>query len=50
LQFHQQWRSVPLSPYPLSTTCVVTRGFDLRHSDWCKVESQCCFDLHFSDH
>jgi hypothetical protein len=27
-------------------TCVV---FDLRHSDWYKVDSQDCFDLHFLD-
>jgi hypothetical protein len=33
-----------------SLTCVVTRGFDLSHSDWCKVESQGRFDLYFSDH
>jgi hypothetical protein len=30
-----------------SPTCVVTRGFDLSHSDQCKVELQGCFDLHF---
>jgi hypothetical protein len=23
--------------------------FDLSHSDWCEVESQGCFDLHFPD-
>jgi hypothetical protein len=27
----------------------VTWIFDLSHSDWCEVESQGCFDLHFSD-
>ena len=35
LQSHQQWRSVSLSLYPLQPV-VVTSGFDLRHSDWCK--------------
>ena len=24
-------------------------NFDLSHSDWCEVESQDCFDLHFPD-
>jgi hypothetical protein len=23
--------------------------FYVRHSDWCEVESQVCFDLHFTD-
>ena len=27
----------------------VTRSFDFSHSDWCEVESQGCFNLHFSD-
>ena len=31
-----------------SPTCVVTWSFDLSHSDWCKVECQGCFDMHFS--
>jgi len=31
---------------PLSA---VVRVFDLSHSDWCEVESQGCFDLHFPD-
>ena len=48
LQSYQQWRSVPRSPHPHQ--CVVTSGFVLSHSDWCRVESQCRFDLHFSDH
>jgi len=30
-------------------TYAVTWGFDLSHSDWCKVESQGRFDLHFPD-
>jgi hypothetical protein len=33
-----------------SPTCVITCSFDLIHSDIYKVESQGCFDLHFSDH
>ncbi len=24
-------------------------GFLISHSDWCEVESQGCFDLHFPD-
>jgi hypothetical protein len=30
-----------------SPASVVNRVFDLSHSDWCEVESQGCFDLHF---
>ena len=33
-----------------SQICVVAWGFDLSHSDWCKVESQGPFILHFHDH
>ena len=29
-----------------SPTCAVTCGFDLSHSDWCKMEFQSQFDLH----
>ena len=49
LQSHQQWRSVPLSPHPLQHV-LSPEVFDLSYSDWCKVESHGCFDLHFSDH
>jgi hypothetical protein len=48
LQSHQQWRNVPLSPH----TCqhlLSPELFNLSHSDWCEVESQDCFDLHFPD-
>ena len=48
LQSHQQRRSVPLSPHPCQ--CAVPWVFDLRHSDWCKLESQGHFNLHFPDH
>jgi hypothetical protein len=27
----------------------VTLIFDLSHSDWCEMESQGCFDVHFPD-
>jgi hypothetical protein len=48
LQSHQQWRSVPLSPHPRQYF-LSHKFFDLSHFDWCEVESQCCFDLHFPD-
>jgi hypothetical protein len=32
-----------------SPASAVTLVFHLRHSDWCEVESQGCFDLHFPD-
>jgi hypothetical protein len=48
LQSHQQWRSVPLSPHP-HQHLLSPEFFDLSHFDLCKVESQGCFDLHFSD-
>ena len=48
LQSHQQWRSVPLSPHP-HQHLLSCEFFDPSHSDWCEVESQGCFDLHFSD-
>jgi len=44
LQVHQQWRSVPLFPHPHQH--MLSLGF---LSDWYKVESQGCFDLHSSD-
>ena len=28
-------------------TPAVSCVFNLRHSDWCEVKAQCCFDLHF---
>jgi hypothetical protein len=46
LQSHQQWRSVPLSPYP-HQHLLSSEFFDLSHSDWCEMKSQGCFDLHF---
>ena len=49
LQFHQQWRSVSLSPHPHQLV-LSPEVFDLSDSDWCKVESQGHSDLHFSDH
>jgi hypothetical protein len=48
LQSHQQWRSVLLSPHP-HQHLLSPEFFDLSHSDWCEVESQGCFDLHFPD-
>ena len=46
-QSHQQWRN---SSYSTSLQIsAVTRVFDLSYSDWCEVESQGCFDLHFAD-
>jgi hypothetical protein len=32
-----------------SPASAVTKIFDLSHSDWCEVESQGGFDLHFPD-
>jgi hypothetical protein len=32
-----------------SPASAITCVFDLSHSDWSEVESQCCFDLHFPD-
>jgi hypothetical protein len=48
LKFHQQWRSVPLSLY-LHQHLLSPEFFYLCHSDWCEVEFQGCFDLHFPD-
>jgi hypothetical protein len=48
LQSHQQWRSVPLTPHPCQHLLSL-EFFDISHSDWCDVESQGCFDLHFPD-
>jgi hypothetical protein len=48
LQSHRQWRSVPLSPHPCQNLLSL-EFFYLSHSDWCEVESQGCFDLHFHD-
>jgi len=41
----EKWSS--FSAY--SPASAVTWVFDLSHSDWCEVESQGCFDLHFPD-
>jgi hypothetical protein len=49
LQSHQQWTSAPLSPHPCQHLMSSVLIFDLSHSDWCEVESQGCFDLHFPD-
>jgi hypothetical protein len=49
LQSDQQWRSVLLSPHPHQHV-LSPEVFDLSHSDWCKVESRGCFDLHLYDH
>jgi hypothetical protein len=48
LQSHRQWRSVSSFSTSLPSSAV-TWIFDLSHSDWCEVESQGCFDLHFPD-
>jgi hypothetical protein len=34
---------------PSMLACAVTCVFDFRHSIWCKVKSQGCFDLHFPE-
>jgi hypothetical protein len=43
LQSHQQWRTDRSSFSKSSPASAVTWIFDLRHSDWCEVESQGCF-------
>jgi hypothetical protein len=48
LQSYQQWRSVSLSLDP-HQHMLVPEFFDLNCSDWCEVESQGCFDLHYLD-
>jgi hypothetical protein len=45
LQSHQKWRSVPLSPHPCQELLLP----EFLILDWCEVESQGCFDLHFLD-
>ena len=45
-QSHEKWRSVLLFSTS-SPAFAVLWVFDLRHSDWCEVESQGCFDLNF---
>ena len=47
VQSHQQYRSF-LSPHPRQH--LLSPEFYLSHFDWCEVESQGCFDLHFPDH
>ena len=47
LPSYQQW-SVPLSPHPCQLL-LSPEFFYLSYSDLCKIESQCCFDLHFPD-
>jgi hypothetical protein len=54
LPSYQQWRSGPLSPHRCqhlqSPRCLATQYVsNLSHSEWCEVESQGCFDLHFPD-
>ena len=48
LQYHQQWKNVPCSPYPLQNVLspkvlILAILIGVR-------KSQGCFDLHFSDH
>jgi hypothetical protein len=49
LQSHQQWTSIPLSPHPCQNLLSLQLLILVSHSDWCEVESQGCFDLHFPD-
>jgi hypothetical protein len=49
LQSHQQWWSVPLSPHPRQHV-LSPEFFYFSHSEWCEVESQSHFDLHFPDY
>ena len=48
LKSHHQCRSVPLSPHPCQHL-LSPEVFFLSHSDWCEVESHCCFNLHSLD-
>jgi hypothetical protein len=48
LQFHQQWRNVPLSPHPRQP--VLSLEFLILDSDWYNVESQNNFDLKFPEY
>jgi hypothetical protein len=41
----EECSSFAISSPASAVTCV----FDLSHSDWCEVESQGRFDLHFLD-
>ena len=48
LQSYKKWKKC----YPCSTflpACAVIWDLDLRFFDWCKVECQVSFDLHFPD-
>jgi hypothetical protein len=49
LQSRQQRRSVPLSLHPLQQVLSPEILILVSRSDWCKVESQGCFDLHFPE-
>jgi hypothetical protein len=40
---------IPTSFSTSSPASAVSLVFDLRHSDWCEMESQGYFDLHFPD-
>ena len=47
LQSHQQWRNVPLSPHPCQY--LLLPEFFILAILTGEVESQGCFDLHFTD-